>query len=60
MGVNVRYLPLAGFFFSALAGVGGGLILDNVNRQRNRKRLGWALLLGCLPLSGLSFFFGLP
>jgi len=60
LGSNVRYLPIAGFFFSALAGIGGSLILDNVNRQRNRKRLGWALLLICLPLFGLSFFFGLP
>jgi hypothetical protein len=60
LGLQVRYLPLAGFFFSAIAGVGGGLILDNFNRERNRQRLGFVLLGGGLFLAFWCLFLGLP
>ena len=60
LGDQVINLVLVGFGFAALSGLGGGLILDNVNRERNRKRLGWLLLLSCLPLFIVSFLLGLP
>lgn len=60
LGDGVVYLPLAGFFFAALAGIGGGLILDNFNRERKRKRLGWALFLLGLPAGALCLLLGLP
>ncbi|KIQ69962.1 hypothetical protein Wenmar_01532 [Wenxinia marina DSM 24838] len=60
LGSKVFYLPLAGFFLAALAGIGGGLILDNFNRERQRVRTGWFLLFVGLPLSGLCLLLGLP
>jgi hypothetical protein len=60
LGSKVRYLPLAGFFFAALAGIGGGLILDNFNRERKWKRLGWLLLVCGLSAGFWAFFLGLP
>ncbi|RAI56833.1 hypothetical protein DOO74_03060 [Rhodobacteraceae bacterium AsT-22] len=60
LGSKVRYLSLAGFFFAALAGIGGGLILDYVDRNRKRQRLGWALLLAGLPLGAFCLLLSLP
>ena len=60
LGDKVVFVVLAGFGFAALAGVGGGLVLDNVNRERNRILLGWLLLGFGPPLFALSFFLGLP
>lgn len=60
LGSKISYLPLAGFFFAALAGLGLGLILDNVNRKRHRKHMGWLLLLLGLSLSLTAFLLGLP
>jgi hypothetical protein len=60
LGSEITYLPIAGFFFAALAGIGGGLIFDNVNRQRHRKRLGWALLIFGLIAGSFSLLLGLP
>ena len=48
--VMFGYLAVAGFGLMALAGLGLGLILDNYSRERKWKRLGWWLLLLCLPL----------
>ena len=45
LGDKIVFLPLGGFGFAALAGIGGGLILDYVDPQRSRKRLGWLLLI---------------
>ena len=42
-----------------LAGLGLGLVLDHVNRERKWKLLGWGLLLLCLPLGGLARFLSL-
>jgi len=56
LGIKVLYLP----FFAALAGIGGALIFDNFNQERNRKRLGWFLLL-ISPLIGTAcLVLGLP
>jgi len=60
LGNQVFFLALGGFFFAALTGLGGGLILDNFNTNRRIKILGWTLLCLCLPLSGLGLFLGLP
>lgn len=60
LGDKIVFLVLAGFGFAALAGLGGGFILDNVNQERNRKRLGWLLLCCGFPLFALSFLLGLP
>jgi hypothetical protein len=60
LGDKIVYLPLFGFGFSALAGIGGGLVLDNVNRQRNRKHLGRWLLCCSIPLGVFCLLFGLP
>lgn len=60
LGGQVVYLVLAGLGLAALAGLGGGLILDNVNTNKRRRSLGWLLLLAGLPLFGLCFFLGLP
>jgi hypothetical protein len=59
-GEHIVYLPLAGFGFAALTGIGGGLILDNYNKDRKWRLLGWCLVLLCLPLASASMFFGLP
>jgi len=60
LGSKVTYLPIAGFIFCALAGLGGGLILDHVNRNRERRCLGWILLLSCTFAGFTCLFFGLP
>lgn len=60
LGDKIVLLALGGFFFAALAGLGGGLILDHYDRERKRKRLGWGLLLCSIPLAALSFLLGLP
>lgn len=60
LGDKVINLVLAGFGFAALAGFGGGLILDDFNRERNRIRLGWLFLLTCLPILVASVLLGLP
>lgn len=61
LGGKIRYLPLAGFFFAALAGIGGGIILDNLNRERRRNVWAyWALLLTSLPTGAICLLLGLP
>lgn len=60
LGSKVFYLPLAGFFFAALAGLGGGLVLDNVNPDRRRRLAGWVLLSLCLPIGAACLLLGLP
>jgi hypothetical protein len=60
LGSKVIYLALAGLGFAAIAGVGCGLILDNFNRERKRVRLGWLLLLICLPLFVANLLLSLP
>ncbi len=57
---KVIYLPLAGFLFAILAGLGGGLILDDFNRDRNRKCLGWLLISFSFPSGAACLFLGLP
>lgn len=54
LGAKVFYVSLASFFLAALAGIGGGLVLDNFNRERKWKRLGWCLFLLCLPLGAAA------
>lgn len=58
LGGKVGFLAVAGFGLAALAGLGLGLILDNFNRERKWKRLGWALLLLCFPLGLLGLLPG--
>jgi hypothetical protein len=60
LGDKIVFLVLAGFGFAVLSGLGGGLILDNVHREGNRKRLGWLLLCCSFPLFALCFLLGLP
>ncbi len=60
LGDKVFYLPLAGFFFSALAGFGGFLAFDNFNGQRYRQRLGFILLFAGLGVGFLCLLLGLP
>ena len=61
LGGKIRYLPLAGFFFAALAGISGGVILDNLNRERRRNVWGyWVLLLTSLPAGAFCLLLGLP
>ena len=52
LGDKIVFLVLAGFGFAALAGLGGGFILDHYNRKR--RKLGWVLLLISAPT---GFFF---
>lgn len=60
LGREVVYLPLVGLLFAALAGIGGGLILDNFNPDRT-KRIGGAILLCAgLPLWFVLILLGLP
>lgn len=60
LGDKIIYLALTGFGFAALAGLGGGLVLDNFNRERKRIRFGWLLLLSSFPLFALFLFLGIP
>ena len=60
LGDKVRFLPLGSLCFMALAGLGGGLILDNFNRDRKRQRWGWRLLCGGLLLRFGGLLLGLP
>lgn len=60
LGDQVINLALAGFLFAALAGVGGGLILDNFDGKRRHVRLGWGLLSFSLPLFIACLLLGLP
>ncbi|MTJ05304.1 MAG: hypothetical protein FH759_11520 [Sediminimonas qiaohouensis] len=60
LGGKVFYLPLAGFFFLALTGLGLGFIFDYVNRDRARKQVGWIILSTCLPLGVACLLLGLP
>jgi len=60
LGGKVRYLPLAGFFFAPLAGISGGVILDNLNRKRCRNVwYYWTLLLISLPAGAVYLLLGL-
>lgn len=60
MSMLQTILVLAGYGFAALAGIGGGLILDHVNTDKRRRIIGWVLLICSLPLSGISLVVGLP
>ncbi len=54
LGSKIIYLSLTSFGFAALAGLGGGIVFDNLNRERKWKRFGWWLLVLCLPLGALT------
>ena len=60
LGGKVSYLPLAGFAFAALSGIGLGLVFDQFDRDRKRKPVGLLLLIPCLPLGVLCLLLGLP
>lgn len=60
LGAKVFYLPLAGFFFAAVAGIGGGLFLDNLNTDRRVKSAGLLLFLFSLPFGLTCLLLGLP
>jgi hypothetical protein len=60
LGSKIAYLPLLGFILAALAGIGGGIAFDDLNRQRNRKYLGLALLFGGGPLGLFILLLSLP
>jgi hypothetical protein len=51
---KIVQFSLLGTLFAALAGLGGGLILDNFNRKPKRRVFGWCLLAVCLPLAVFS------
>jgi hypothetical protein len=53
---EVIYLAMLGTLFAAAAGLGGGFILDHYDRKR--RKLGWALLLICLPTGFLFIYLG--
>lgn len=52
------YFPLVGLFFAALAGIGGGLVLDYVDPQRWRRILGAVLFCLGLPLAFFITYLG--
>lgn len=56
---KVVYFPLIGLLFAAAAGVGLGLVLDNFNRDRKWKIVGWALLVSGLPICAAFTYLGL-
>lgn len=60
LGDKIFYLTLAGLGFALLAGKGASLIFNDLNRQRQRYRLGWTLLAGGLFLGGLCLLLSLP
>lgn len=57
--IDVMFPPVA-IGSAALAGLGIGMILERTTPEKTQRRLGWALLVGFLPLSFVCFFFGLP
>ena len=60
LGLKVRYLVILGFVFAAIAGIGGGLILNNFDRKRKWQIIGWLTLFTCLPLGAFCLLLGLP
>lgn len=60
LGDKIVFLALGGFGFASLAGIGLGLILDNFNLDRSRKRLGWLLFTFSVPAGALCLLLGLP
>ncbi|CAN7175374.1 hypothetical protein [Rhizobium sp. LjRoot254] len=60
LGDQVFFLALASFFLLPFAGIGGGLILDHVDRNRKRKLVGWCLLCVCAPLGLGGLILCLP
>lgn len=68
LGEKIVYLPLGGFLLLVLAGLGGGNIIDNLDRQglpylhrqRNWERWRYVLLLFRIRLGFLILFLGLP
>lgn len=60
LGDKIRYLPLAGFFFAGITGIGCGWAFDNFHRERKRRLIGWLAILVCLPLGAFGLILGLP
>jgi F0F1-type ATP synthase assembly protein I len=56
---KIVQFSLLSAFFAALAGLGLGLILDNFNRERPRRVVGWTLLGTGLPLFVAFTYLGL-
>jgi hypothetical protein len=60
LGEKIVLLALVGYLFAAMAGRGAFIVFDDKNRERDRQRLGWALLLGGITIAGLCLLLSLP